>query len=236
MTLYTALKSAYRAIAPSWMGGILFGGKTPLSRALLNLKSRMENSAAHDQVYDAVYYERYSAEMEQSAVGMVSTIRRHLAPTSAVDIGCGSGEVLAELVAAGIDAEGYDLSEAALSACRARGLLVAKLDLEDETQAVKTTADLAISTEVAEHIPPEFADRYVGLLCSIAQKHVVITAATPGQGGTDHVNEQPPEYWIEAFKRHGAEYSQTLTSTFRDEWAAAGVEQLRARNVLVFTR
>lgn len=82
----------------------------------------MEGSARHDEVYDAVYYQKYAAEMEHSAIGMVLSIVRHLSPRTAVDIGCGSGEVLMELVKGGIEAEGFDLSDAALSACRAKGL------------------------------------------------------------------------------------------------------------------
>ena len=104
----------------------------------------------HDEVYDAVYYQKYTAEMEHSAIGMVLSIVRHLSPRTAVDIGCGSGEVLMELVKGGIEAEGFDLSDAALSACRAKGLRVGKFDLEDERQKFTVMADLAISTEVAD--------------------------------------------------------------------------------------
>lgn len=236
MTFYSRLKYVYRSIAPSWLGDILFGGRSGLSRAILNYKSEMEGSATHDEVYDAVYFQKYTAEMEHSAIGMVSSIVRHLQPRTAVDIGCGSGEVLIELVKAGIEAEGFDLSDAALSACRAKGLRVGKFDLEDERQKFTVMADLAISTEVAEHVPEKLADRYVDLLCSVGQKFVVITAAPPGQGGTDHVNEQPPEYWIDKFVRQGAKFSPSLTKLFQSEWAELGVEKTRARNVLVFAR
>ena len=73
------------------------------------------------------------------------------------------------------------------------------------------------------------------LLIKLAKRHIVITAAPPGQGGTDHVNEQPPQYWIEKFTGAGALFSEELTAAFREDWARANVEVSRARNVLVFT-
>ena len=78
---------------------------------------------------------------------------------------------------------------------------------------------MVISLEVAEHIPEKFADHFVRTLITMAKKAVVITAAPPGQGGTDHVNEQPYEYWIDRFNLAGASYSRELTEAFRNEWA-----------------
>jgi hypothetical protein len=31
----------------------------------------------------------------------------------------------------------------------------------------------------------------------------VFSAAIPGQGGVNHINEQPPKYWVEKFWRRG---------------------------------
>lgn len=39
-----------------------------------------------------------------------------------------------------------------------------------------------------------------------------MTAATPGQGGTHHVNLQPREYWQENFKSRGYQYDDTAVS------------------------
>lgn len=46
----------------------------------------------------------------------------------ALDIGCGSGEFLAAAREIGCDARGLDISAAAVSACRARGLIADKAD------------------------------------------------------------------------------------------------------------
>jgi hypothetical protein len=83
---------------------------------------------------------------------------------------------------------------------------VEMLDLERPLdELLRLRADLCVSTEVAEHLPAAFADTHVSYLCRTADA-VLMTAATPGQGGTDHVNEQPHSYWIETYCGHGFDY------------------------------
>lgn len=62
--------------------------------------------------------------------------------------------------------------------------------------------DLAMSVEVAEHIPAEYADTLIRSLTSLSDV-IVFSAALTGQGGIYHVNEQMPEYWAELFARYG---------------------------------
>ena len=51
--------------------------------------------------------------------------------------------------------------------------------------------------DVAEHLESKHADFYVECLSSGNAKKLIFTAASPGQGGEGHYNEQPKEYWIE---------------------------------------
>jgi SAM-dependent methyltransferase len=62
--------------------------------------------------------------------------------------------------------------------------------------------DLVCSLEVAEHLPPESAERFVAVLAGAAPV-VLFSAAVPRQGGTSHLNEQWPTYWAGLFARHG---------------------------------
>jgi len=62
--------------------------------------------------------------------------------------------------------------------------------------------DLAISLEVAEHLPEQFADLFVKTLI-LHSDIILFSAAIPGQGGQNHLNEQWPDYWIEKFSKHG---------------------------------
>lgn len=56
---------------------------------------------------------------------------------------------------------------------------------------------------MAEHLYAKHADKLVETLTRSARHAIYFTAAPPGQGGLDHVNEQPHEYWIEKFNVHG---------------------------------
>ena len=60
--------------------------------------------------------------------------------------------------------------------------------------------DLAICLEVAEHLPRQSAELLVTSLCAFSDA-VLFSAASPGQGGTHHINEQWPNYWAELFSR-----------------------------------
>ena len=53
--------------------------------------------------------------------------------------------------------------------------------------------------DLAEHIEPEHSDTYMDNLTSFSDV-ILFSAAIPKQGGTHHVNEQWPSYWIEKFQ------------------------------------
>jgi len=67
---------------------------------------------------------------------------------------------------------------------------------------VKEHFDLAMSMEVAEHLPAEKAPQFVRFLCDSAPV-VLFSAAVPHQGGTSHVNEQWQSYWAGLFEMYG---------------------------------
>jgi hypothetical protein len=87
--------------------------------------------------------------------------------------------------------------------------------------------------EVAEHLPKSCARRFVQLLTALSPL-VVFTAATPGQGGVDHVNEQPHEYWIDLFQSQGFQFDHRLSVEWRGQWEAAGVASFYHRNLMIF--
>ena len=75
--------------------------------------------------------------------------------------------------------------------------------------------DLVISLEVAEHIPENAADTFVRSLVS-AGKVILFSAAIPGQGGYNHVNEQFPEYWQEKFQKHSYVFHDIVRDRIRN--------------------
>lgn len=176
----------------------------------------------HDAVYGAGYYERVDLAARRSAEAMAEVIVRELRPRTVIDVGCGTGALLAQLRATGdVSVKGLEYSDAGLALCRERGLDVSKFDLEADTPAYPDPADVVISCEVAEHLPASVADRYAGFLARAVRAGgwLVFTAATPGQGGTDHVNEQPHDYWIQKLEEKGLDYDEQRSLVWRAEWA-----------------
>jgi SAM-dependent methyltransferase len=123
-------------------------------------------------------------------------------PQRVLDVGCGRGawllgfcEVGADVIQ-GIDGDYVDLDALLIP----RENFVSK-DLMTLT-GVSGKYDLAICLEVLEHLPPQSGRRIIVALTEAAPV-VLFSAAVPGQGGTGHVNEQWPEYWIQQFEARG---------------------------------
>lgn len=236
VSLYGLTKRLYRTLAPRQLDRTFFAGKSAFSRQILRAKKWLETRAAHDELYDAAYYARQEREMFFSSRGIATSIHDNLPEAkTVVDVGCGSGAVLDALRAIGMQVHGLEYSEAALAICRKKGLDVVKFDLESDEPSPDFDADLVLSTEVAEHLPPEIADTYVDCLTRYSDI-VIMTAATPGQGGTDHVNEQPNAYWIEKFADRGFDHDPSETKAWRDDWRIHGVDRHRAKNVMIFRK
>jgi len=62
--------------------------------------------------------------------------------------------------------------------------------------------DLVSSLEVAEHLPPSASEVFISSLVTHSDL-ILFSAATPGQGGENHVNERPLWYWQGVFAKHG---------------------------------
>ncbi len=90
--------------------------------------------------------------------------------------------------------------------------------------------DLAVSMEVAEHLPAEFAAQFVGELTKLAPA-VLFSAAIPYQDGHHHVNERWPSYWAKLFGQFGfAPFDVVRPRVWRDE----RVEPWYAQNTILY--
>lgn len=137
-------------------------------------------------------------------------------PGSLLDVGCGRGQLITRARARGVDAIGVDLSYPETTGALRHADLRIPVDLE-------RTFDLVLCWEVAEHLPAESADT----LCDTLVRHLtpggvlLFTAATPGQGGDAHINEQPAEYWRQRLASRGLAPDSTLTRDLAKQWTAA---------------
>ncbi len=231
MTLGGLLKGIWRRVVPASLRG-RFANSARVDRLKSGVRAAMFR---HEDVYDEMYFAGVERAAAESAPTMAETIMRDLRPRTVLDIGCGTGALLAELVKHGADARGLEYSEAALAKCRARGLDVRPFDLEQPFALSHGRIDVVVSVEVAEHLPERFADSYAQTRALSVRPgdFLVFTAATPGQGGVDHVNEQPHSYWIEKLESHGLTYDASRSASWRTSWEGHTAPWYSA-NVMLF--
>jgi SAM-dependent methyltransferase len=180
--------------------------------------------------YTVAYYEALRDGARLSARAAVPLVLQYVAPRSVVDLGCGEGTWLSVF-----------RENAVADVCGVDGDYVDRTRLEipadsflahDLTQPLYLDRryDLAVSLEVAEHLPAERADAFVESLVRLAPV-VLFSAAAPHQGGAEHVNEQWPAYWAERFLAHDYLPVDCLR---RMLWSRDDVEWWYAQNTLLY--
>jgi 2-polyprenyl-3-methyl-5-hydroxy-6-metoxy-1,4-benzoquinol methylase len=119
-------------------------------------------------------------------------------PKSVLDLGCNVGWWLHWFWMNGIqDFIGID-GDNFFSVTAPKSIVMA-YDLTKSLDLIRKF-DLVLCLEVAEHL----SEPDVIVETCIRHSDLIFwSAATPGQGGFNHVNEQPNEYWIEKFAKHG---------------------------------
>jgi hypothetical protein len=123
-------------------------------------------------------------------------------PTSVLHVGCGIGAWLSWFERYGVD----DCTGVAL-AHPVDGLTHVTRDrvVVSDVRApfrLDRRFDLVVALELASRVPAEDADALLDNLVEHGDM-VLFSAAVPGQRGTQHVNAQWPQYWIERFDRRG---------------------------------
>lgn len=151
--------------------------------------------------YNRAFYRSIAAKSLRAAEA-IAPLLAPLGIRSVVDFGCGSGTWLRAFRAGGAETVyGIDQFDPA-----GVEMLIApgeyrRADLTGELRLGRDY-DLAISLEVAEHLLPQASRTLVANLVR-ASGRVLFSAATPGQGGVDHVNERPLADWVALFAEHG---------------------------------
>jgi SAM-dependent methyltransferase len=155
-----------------------------------------------DREYDRGFFEHNQLTSSTSASIVVPIVNEWVAPSSVVDLGCGTGSWLSQFSALGVGAvcgiDG-DFVDRTMLTIPVESFVAH--DLREEFVATRRF-DLAISLEVAEHLPEACGPSLVTSLTALAPV-VLFSAAIPHQGGVNHVNCQWPAYWAELFASHG---------------------------------
>lgn len=153
-------------------------------------------------VYSAAYFDEMEAEVARSAEVVVPLLLELVQPASAIDIGCGRGTWLSVLRRHGVARiRGVDGAHVLRESLQIAPEEFLAADISQPLQ-VGGDYDLALCLEVLEHLPAAAGEAVVKQLVELAPA-VLFSAAVPGQGGVEHVNEQWPEYWESLFDRHG---------------------------------
>ena len=152
--------------------------------------------------YDSTFFDYVNSGAITSANRLLPKLQEHIHVRSVLDVGCGQGAWLSAWRDLGVenllglDGDYVD-----------RGKL---LVTESEFKATDLTNgfrlgqrfELVQSLEVAEHLPMSCAAGFIDSL--VAHSDLCLFSAAPkGQGGDNHVNEQPYDYWRAHFARHG---------------------------------
>ena len=153
------------------------------------------------RLYAQSYYEDRAAAARASARAVAPLVLELTRPASVLDVGCGTGEWLAEFSAQGVkDVLGVDAAHVPAGALSIPLERFATTDLSKEFDLGRRF-DLVVSLEVAEHLAESSAALFVASLVRHGAL-VLFSAAIPGQLGEGHVNEQWPDYWADLFAEH----------------------------------
>lgn len=154
------------------------------------------------------------------------------APSSILDVGCGIGTWLS--VAKELQVKevlGIDGTYVDRDLLKVDSTEFLEYDLRSPLNLQKKF-DLALCLEVAEHLPDSSSGVLVQSLCKHSDV-IVFSAAIPGQGGQNHLNEQWPSYWVQLFEKEGFLCYDILRPVF---WNNEQVEFWYKQNMLLFSK
>ena len=165
--------------------------------------------------YDEEFYRYISQGAVESARKLLPALQAVLPDhvDSVLDVGCGAGAWLSVWKSMGADVVGLDgdyLNPDQLMIDAGEFIpcdVSAGFDL-------KRRFGLVQSLEVAEHLPESAAAKFIASLCRHADL-VMFSAAPPGQGGENHINEQPYDYWRKLFRDQGYDMYDPLRASLR---------------------
>jgi len=167
---------------------------------------------------------------DSSASVVVPILQALLRPSSVVDFGCGVGDWLAAFQRQGVEEVlGLDGDWVPLENLRIARTSFLRADFR-QISALPRQFDLALCLEVLEHLEPRYCDRVLDVLASTSEL-VCFSAAIPGQGGHEHVNEQFQSYWVDAFRQRGFQAHDVVRPRV---WADERISFWYRQNMLVF--
>ena len=182
--------------------------------------------------YNNEFYQALREGARRSAQVIVPMIVGWIHPRSVVDVGCGTGTWLSVFRQHGVE----EILGIDREYVTGKILEIPEEEFLRHDLRVPLSMDrqfhLVVSLEVAEHLPGECAETYVDSLTRLGPA-ILFSAAVPFQGGTDHVNEQWPDYWVDRFRKKGF---VALDPIRMQVWEHADIEWWYRQNILMFMK
>lgn len=184
-----------------------------------------------EDIYNSNFYKNQMHGSLLSANRIVPFVMDYINPKTVVDIGCGVGTWLSVFQKMGVEILGLDGNYVDHS------LLKIKLDSFMSANLEKSiflnrTFDMAISLEVAEHLTANRAKSFITELTQLSNV-IMFSAAIPGQGGTEHINEQWLSYWVELFGQHDYVLIDCIRPNF---WMNSDIDFWYRQNIVLFCK
>ena len=180
--------------------------------------------------YSASFFSGQSSGSKRSAEAVVPLVLEMVPAGSVVDVGCGVGTWLSVFRANGIvDLLGIDGEYVPPDQLEIEADQFQAADLTQPLQ-IDRRFDLAVSLEVAEHLPPSSSEQFVASLVGLADI-ILFSAAIPRQRGSEHVNERWQSWWAARFGEHGFVPVDCMR---RRIWSDPNVEWWYAQNVILY--
>jgi Methyltransferase domain len=180
--------------------------------------------------YSTQFFQEYELGSRSSARRILPIVLELLDAHSLIDVGCGVGAWARTAMDLGvpdvIGVDGHYIDPHTLHIPRDNFL---ERDLNYPLE-LDRRFDLAVSMEVAEHLPRDRGKPFVGELTKLAPA-VLFSAAIPWQDGNYHVNERWPSYWAKLFLEHGFYAFDVVRGQV---WCDKQVEPWYAQNTVLY--
>lgn len=183
-------------------------------------------------MFNVPYVHSRKVHNTSAAQEIVPFIIQKLSPQSVVDVGCGLGSWLKVFEEKGVKdllwVDG-DFVDRALLYISENLFMSHNLNFPFD---LHKRFDLALNLEVWEHLPPESAHILVNSLCNLSD-NIIFSAAIPGQGWQNHINEQWPQYWQKLFSKHWYFFYDIFREKF---WTNRNVDFWYSQNMFLVSK
>lgn len=154
---------------------------------------------------------------------------------SLAEFGCAGGWFTQEFLARGVDVQGVEGSSSGVKRALARGIPQSNILQRDLRRPLQLGRrfDIAVCTEVAEHIECPFSSQLVHTLVSHADI-VWFSFEPPGtnEAHYHHSNEQPAKFWVNLFRFYDYEAIE-LPPELGEAVGARGTHVFCSPNVVI---